>query len=104
MFEITEKASDKLKELLQDKEEVPGIRIVLSQGGWAGPSLGMALDEPGDRDELFDDRDLTYIIEKDLYEKIKPIKVDYVDSYMGSGFDISSSLNMGAMCGSSCSC
>jgi Fe-S cluster assembly iron-binding protein IscA len=33
MFEITEKASDKLKELLKDKEEVPGIRIVLSQGG-----------------------------------------------------------------------
>jgi hypothetical protein len=25
--------SDKLKELLKDKEEVPGIRIVLSQGG-----------------------------------------------------------------------
>ena len=33
MFDITEKASDKLKELLKDKEEVPGIRIVLSQGG-----------------------------------------------------------------------
>ena len=79
MFEITEKASDKLKELLKDKEEVPGIRIVLSQGGWSGPSLGMALDEPGDKDELFDDRELTYIIEKELYEKVKPIKVDYVD-------------------------
>jgi len=34
MFDVTEKASDKLKELLKDKkEEVPGIRIVLSQGG-----------------------------------------------------------------------
>jgi Fe-S cluster assembly iron-binding protein IscA len=33
MFEITEKASDKLKELLKDKEDIPGIRIVLSQGG-----------------------------------------------------------------------
>jgi iron-sulfur cluster assembly protein len=64
----------------------------------------MALDEPGDKDELFDDRELTYIIEKELYEKVKPIKVDYVDSYMSAGFDISSSLNMGAMCGSSCSC
>jgi iron-sulfur cluster assembly protein len=104
MFEITEKASDKLKELLKDKEEVPGIRIVLSQGGWSGPSLGMALDEPGDKDEVFDDRELTYIIERELYEKVKPIKVDYVDSFMGTGFDISSSLNMGSACGSSCSC
>jgi len=33
MFEITEKASDKLKELLKDREDIPGIRIVLSQGG-----------------------------------------------------------------------
>ena len=104
MFEVTEQASVKLKELLKDKEEIPGIRIVLSQGGWAGPSLGMALDEPREKDEVFDDRELTYIIEKGLFETIKPIKVDYVDSYMGAGFDISSSLNMGAMCGDSCSC
>jgi iron-sulfur cluster assembly protein len=64
----------------------------------------MALDEPRDKDEVFDDKDITYVIEKELYERIKPIKVDYVDSYMGAGFDISSSLTMGAMCGSSCSC
>ena len=104
MFEVTEKASEKIKELLKDREEIPGIRIVLSQGGWAGPSLGMALDEPGEKDEVFEDRDLTYVIEKGLYEKIKPLKVDYVDSYMGAGFDISSGLTMGALCGSSCSC
>ena len=104
MFEVTEKASVKLKELLKDREDIPGIRIVLSQGGWAGPSLGMALDGPGDKDEVFDDRELTYIIEKGLYETVKPIKVDYVNSYMGAGFDISSGLNMGSTCGSSCSC
>ena len=104
MFEVTEKASEKIKELLKDKEEIPGIRIVLSQGGWSGPSLGMALDEPRDKDEVFDDRDITYMIEKGLYEMIKPVKVDYVNSYMGAGFDISSSMSAGASCGSSCSC
>jgi Fe-S cluster assembly iron-binding protein IscA len=64
----------------------------------------MALDEPRDKDEVFDDKDITYVIEKGLYERIKPIKVDYVDSYLGAGFDISSNLTMGSMCGSSCSC
>ena len=64
----------------------------------------MALDELGDKDKVFNDRDITYIIEKGLYEKIKPIKVDYVDSFMGAGFDISSGLTMSALCGSSCSC
>ena len=33
MFEVTEKASEKIKELLKDRKEIPGIRIVLSQGG-----------------------------------------------------------------------
>jgi len=104
MFEVTEKASEKIKELLKDKDNIPGIRIALSQGGWSGPSLGMALDEPKDNDEVFNDRDLTYIIEKGLYEMVKPVKVDYVNTYMGTGFDISSSLSAGASCGSSCSC
>ena len=104
MFEVTVKASEKIKEIFKDKEEIPSIRIVFSEGGWAGPSLGMALDEPGDKDEVFDDRDLSYIIEKGLYEKIKPVKVDYVDSFMGAGFNISSGLTMGASCGSSCNC
>ena len=104
MFEVTEKANEMIKDFLKDREETPAIRILLSQGGWSGPSLGMALDEPRDKDEVFDEKDITYVIEKGLYERIKPIKVDYVDSYMGAGFDISSSLKMGAMCGSSCSC
>jgi len=65
----------------------------------------MALDELRDGDEVFDDRDLTYVIEKNLLEQVKPVKVDYVNTPMGSGFDISSSMAMGASCGSSsCSC
>ena len=104
MFEVTEKASEKIKEILKNKDDIPAIRIALSQGGWAGPSLGMVLDEPRDDDELFDDRDLTYIMEKGLYEMIKPVKVDYVDTFMGKGFEISSNLSMGASCGNSCSC
>ena len=33
MFEVTEKASEMLKEFLKDKEEIPAIRLMLSQGG-----------------------------------------------------------------------
>lgn len=33
MLEITEKASEMIKEALKDKEEIPAIRIILSQGG-----------------------------------------------------------------------
>ena len=64
----------------------------------------MALDEPREGDEIFNDRDLNYVIEKDLYEQIKPVEVDYVNSPLGGGFSISSNMKTGSACGSSCSC
>jgi len=33
MFEVTEKASDMIKEFLKEREVIPPIRIMLSQGG-----------------------------------------------------------------------
>jgi hypothetical protein len=33
MIEVTEKASEMIKEFLKDKESIPPIRIMLSQGG-----------------------------------------------------------------------
>ena len=64
----------------------------------------MVLDEPREADEVFDDRGLKYIIEKNLYDQVKPLKVDYVSTPMGSGFSISSSMQPKSGCGSTCSC
>lgn len=33
MFEVTEKAHEMIKDFLKDREEMPSIRIMLSQGG-----------------------------------------------------------------------
>ena len=33
MLEITDKASEMIKDFLKDREETPAIRIMLSQGG-----------------------------------------------------------------------
>ena len=33
MFEVTEKATEMIKDFFKDKDEVPRIRIFLSQGG-----------------------------------------------------------------------
>jgi Fe-S cluster assembly iron-binding protein IscA len=33
MFEVTEKASEMIKEYLKDRTDAPPIRIMLSQGG-----------------------------------------------------------------------
>jgi len=33
MLEVTEKASEMIKDFLKDREEIPAIRIMLSGGG-----------------------------------------------------------------------
>jgi hypothetical protein len=33
MFEVTEKASDMIKDFLKDKDEYPPVRLTISQGG-----------------------------------------------------------------------
>jgi iron-sulfur cluster assembly protein len=63
----------------------------------------MALDEPKDNDEVIKDNEITYLIEKDLFDRVKPINIDFIDSAMGSGFSITSNMQKADGCGS-CSC
>ena len=66
----------------------------------------MALDELRDGDESFNAGELTFVVEKEFFETIKPVTIDYVTTPTGEGFDISSSLpkpEEGA-CGSCTSC
>jgi len=101
MLNITEKANEMIGSFLKGKEEPSYVRIFLSQGGCcSGPSLGMALDEPNVNDEVIKDNNITYLIEKDLYNQIKPINIDFIDSAMGSGFSITSKLKEENSCGS----
>jgi Fe-S cluster assembly iron-binding protein IscA len=58
----------------------------------------MALDEQQDNDMTFTDRNINYVIEKDLFDKAKPIRIDFVESLQGSGFQLTSSLPAGGGC------
>jgi len=65
----------------------------------------MALDEPRDTDNVYNVNGFQFIIDKEFYEKAKPVTVDF----MGYGFRINSSINFSARSacggcqGSSCS-
>ena len=61
----------------------------------------MALDEPKEDDSIFTEKDVTYLVNKNLFEQVKPIKIDFVRTAMGSGFHVTGSLEK--TCGS-CSC
>ena len=61
----------------------------------------MVPDEPHDDDMIFTEKGITFMVSKELFERVKPLRVDFVDSPMGSGFQISSNLAKG--CGPCCS-
>ena len=64
----------------------------------------MALDESQENDVVFTDRDIQYLIDKDLFDEVKPIRVDFLESFGGTGFKLTSSLAASAGCGGSCGC
>jgi Fe-S cluster assembly iron-binding protein IscA len=64
----------------------------------------MALDEPQEDDVTYTEHGITFAIAKGLFEEVKPIRVDYVESAQGAGFQLASSLAKGGGCGSSCDC
>jgi len=55
MFKVSEKAIRMVRELFKESEEISPIRIMVSGSGCCGPSFGMALDEPQEDEEVFDD-------------------------------------------------
>ena len=93
MLEITKSATQKIAEYLKDKEVTP-IRIFLNEGGWSGPSLALALDEPKDTDNVFDIDGFKYIVDKELMREADPIKVDF----SGFGFQFDCGMDLDGAC------
>jgi Fe-S cluster assembly iron-binding protein IscA len=63
----------------------------------------MALDEPAENDMVFTEKEITFLVDKDLCNDVQPISVEYVESDMGAGFMINSSLSAkGGGCGGGC--
>ena len=104
MFQVSDKAGEMMTEYFKDKQEDPYVSIVINEGGWAGPALGMVLDEPREDDEIVKNNGNTFMISKELLERVQPVKVDYVETEMGSGYTVSSNLSASGSCGGSCSC
>ena len=102
MLEITKSATDKIAELLKDREVAP-IRIFLNSGGCGGPSLALVLDEPKDTDDVFDIEGFKYIVDKEFMKEAEPIKVDF--SEFGFQFDCSIEFEEGcSACPTSSAC
>jgi Fe-S cluster assembly iron-binding protein IscA len=61
----------------------------------------MALDEPREDDEVFAESGITYVVNKQLFARVKPIQIDFVKTERTSGYRISANLTKA---NGSCSC
>lgn len=103
-FLVTDMAVSKLKEYMGQNNIESALRVALMQGGCSGASLGLALDEPKENDEIFENNDLKFVVEKSLLEMCGSINLEFVNAGPRSGFSITSANPVGGGgCGGSCS-
>lgn len=85
---LTSIASDKLKELLEEKKTDKHLRIFIAAYGWGGPTIGLALEDPKEDDTQVEVDNLKFTIEDGLVDTFDVVTVDYSDSWMRRGFSV----------------
>ena len=99
-FIITNKAAEKLREVLKEnKKEGSGLRVEVVPGGCSGFQYGLELDDnTTDLDNVIEDKGVRIIVSKENMNFLKGVMLDYVDSLQGGGFKISNP-NAHSSCG-----
>lgn len=102
-FEVTEIAANNLKAYFEQNKIDSPVRVGLMQGGCSGAALGLALDEPGESDKVFEDKELKFVIAEDLLEQCGSVKVDFIEAGYRSGFSITAANPVGGGACGTCS-
>ncbi len=88
-IDITKKASEKLKNILEEKNTPSAkVRIFLAGIGWGGPRFNLALDEQKENDKNYSEDGIHIIAEKNLVDQFKGFKIDYSNFFLQKGFSI----------------
>ena len=110
MITITEAASAKVKELLEEQGKTDhALRIFVRGMSCSGPAYGMALDNEPRQDDAVSQLDgVTVLVDPLSAQYVEGAQVDYVDGLMGRGFTVSNpnykAEGSGGGCGGNCSC
>lgn len=99
---ITEKAAEKLKQILktQNKED-QGLRISIIPGGCSGSQYDLNITEKRDEDVTLKEYGVNFYLDKNSEKKLLGSKLDYIDTLQGAGFKISNPNVSSCGCGSS---
>ena len=93
MFTVTPEAQQQITRYFEDNEIKP-IRVFLSNG-CGGPQVALALDDAKPNDRTFEVAGIKYLVDNAFLAQAQPIEIDFA----GSGFKISSALELSSGCG-----
>src|SRR2546423_4480767 len=90
MIEMSESASAKVRELLEEQGKLDhALRVFVRGMSCSGPAYGMALDnEPRPDDTVAELGGVKVVVDPQSAPYLEGAEVDYVDSLMGKGFTV----------------
>jgi len=100
MVQLTQKAIEKVKEILDTQDPKPaGLRIAVVGGGCSGFSYSMAFENaPGMLDKTYTFEELKVYVDQASMLYLDGASVDYVETLEGSGFKFENP-NVRSTCG-----
>ncbi len=91
MITLTEKAADKVKEILKTEGRESGaLRVGVKGGGCSGFSYVLDIDDKNNEtDQVFEDKGVKIYIDAKSFVYLSGTELDYKESLTGSGFTFS---------------
>ena len=90
MLQITDRAIDKVKQLLAaESKEGFGLRVAVKGGGCSGFEYGLTWEnESRDNDQVLEFGGLNVYVDAMSMLYLDQVSIDYIDGLQGSGFKI----------------
>lgn len=90
MIQISEMATEKIKEMLAAEEsDKLFLRIGVKEGGCSGFSYGMGFDDDQqEHDKQYEVSGLKIVVDEESAKYLNGVEIDFKESAMGGGFTI----------------
>lgn len=100
MITLSETGAEKVKEFLAAQGDLPeaGLRVGVRGGGCSGFQYVLAFDELRDGDEIFEDRGVRLLVDRESLPYVRGSVIEFVDGLQGAGFKVENP-NVIAACG-----
>lgn len=89
MITVTESATNKVAELMQEEQTTQALRIFVQGGGCSGMQYGFAFEnEINEDDFVVEQKDVKFIVDAMSMQYLSGATIDYKETFEGNNFVI----------------